>query len=378
MINSSGTVLIALIFLAVYSYAVYPALLTLLTLFFNRKVSLNGSQPMVTLIISARNEEKVIAEKIDNSSKLDYPKEKLEIIVVSDDSTDSTDEIVKGFAKNGVTLLSNLPKRGKTPGLNEAVLIASGELLVFSDADSMYDSNAVRNMVAVLGDPEVGLVTGSTRYLSGAGIADTSGFYTRLETRIKLLESSLGSCVGADGAIFAMRKSLYSPLRDDDINDLVIPLEVVKKGYRVIFREDVICFEPASDDTGMEFKRQARIANRTLRAVFRRTALMNPFRFPLFGFEFISHKLIRLSVPLFMLTSFPLNLALLRDGTLYQVLFASQIAFYFTALAGFLIERSGGNGGRLILPYHFVMVNGSIFLGWIKFLSGDKQTTWSQ
>lgn len=378
MIETPGIILIALLFLAVYSYAVYPAVLAVLGFFFSREVAVKESEPMVTLIISARNEEKVIGEKIENSLNLDYPKHKLEIMVVSDDSTDRTDERVRGFEKNGVILLSNLPRRGKTPGLNEAIPIAKGEVIVFSDADSIYESNAIRNMVRALGDPGVGLVTGSTRYISGAGIADTSGFYTRLEKRIKLLESSLGSCVGADGAIFAVRKSLYAPLRDDDINDLVIPLEVVKKGYRVILREDIICFEPASENTGKEFKRQARITNRTLRAIFRRVALMNPFKFPLFSFQIISHKLIRLSVPIFMLILFPLNFALLWDGTLYMLLFAGQSAFYFVALAGFLIERSGGKGGAMILPYHFVMVNASIFIGWMKFLSGNKQVTWGQ
>lgn len=378
MIETPGIILFALIFLVVYSYAVYPAVLAILGFFFSREVAATESEPVVTLIISARDEEKVIAKKIENSLNLDYPKHKLEIMVVSDDSTDLTDEIVKNFEKNDVILLSNLPRRGKTPGLNEAVPIAKGEVIVFSDADSIYEPNVIKNMVRTLGDPGVGLVTGSTRYMSGAGIADTSGFYTRLEKRIKLLESSLGSCVGADGAIFAMRKSLYEPLRDDDINDLVIPLEVVKKGYRVVFREDIICSEPASGDTGMEFKRQARITNRTLRAIFRRVALMNPFRFPLFGFQIISHKLIRLSVPFFMLVLFPLNLVLLGDGTMYEALFTGQCAFYFVALAGFFKERSGGKGGATILIYHFVMVNASILLGWIKFLSGDKQVTWGR
>ena len=269
---------------------------------------------------------------------------------------------------------------GKTAGLNVAVQKAAGEIIVFSDAGSMYPPDTIRKMVDYLSDPNVGLVTGSTRYVAvkDERLAETSGIYTRLERFIKRHESNIGSCVGADGAIFAMRKSLYQPLQDDDINDLVIPLNVVRQGYRVVLHADLYCFEASSPDSTSEFKRQTRITNRTLWALFRHKNLMNFCRHPLFSFELISHKLIRLSVPIFLMVLIPFNLLLLQDGFIYRLLLISQGVFYGGALIGYWQEMQGGNIGRVGFIYHFVLVNISIVMGWCKFLSGKKQVTWNR
>jgi len=367
-------------FLVLYPYVVYPVLLKGLSLFRSWKILVSEATPGMTLLISAFNEEDVIAEKVENALALDYPKENLEIIVVSDHSTDRTDEIVKRYQDRGVKLLTLPVRQGKTAGLNEAVRQAQGEIVVFSDADSLYKPDALRIIASSLaGDASVGLVTGSTDYASrGEGrMVVTTSMYTRFERFLKRYESRLGSCVGADGALFGMRKDLYEPLQQDDINDFVLPLRVVRQGYRVVLREDLICFEaPAVDERG-EFRRQARITNRTLRALFRHATLMNVFIYPLFSFELISHKLLKLSAPLFMLSLLPLNLLLLAQGPVFAAMLALQVAGYGFCLVRGWRERSGKKPVSAGFLYHFVMVNVSMLVGWTKFLTGQKSVIWS-
>jgi cellulose synthase/poly-beta-1,6-N-acetylglucosamine synthase-like glycosyltransferase len=363
----------------IYPYAVYPAALKILGSVFRRDIPRRDGTPVITVIISAFNEEKVIGEKIENTLKLDYPVEHLEIIVVSDNSTDKTNEIVKRYEKQGVLLLAQPVRKGKTAGLNEAVKNARGDILFFTDADSLYKTDALKIAAGVFsGNPKVGLLTGSTDYLAerdGKMVA-TTGMYTRLERFIKRQESLLGSCVGADGAIFAMRRALYSSLQHDDINDLVLPLNVVRQGWRVVFHENLVCTEaPAADESG-EFNRQVRITNRTLRALFRNADLMNILQYPLFSLELISHKLIRLTVPLFMLFLLPLNILLLTKGGIYSFMLLAQMVVYGFCLVRFRKERAGKRSTLLTFLYHFVIINLSMLIGWMKYLSGQKNVTW--
>jgi len=372
------TLFFIFLFLTFYSFFVYPVILSLLGCIIRKQVHGNTCTPPVTLIISAYNEESVIARKIENSLKLDYPRNLLEIMIVSDHSTDRTDSIVREYIGNGITLLSQPERSGKTAGLNGAVKRASGEILVFSDADAMYEPGAIKKMVNLLGDERVGLVTGSTRYIAetDGDMVETSSIYTDLERFIKRNESRVGSCVGADGAIFAMRKSLYQPLRSDDINDFVLPLTVVKSGYRVVLHDDLYCSEAASSDAGSEFQRQVRITNRTLRALFRNSELMNFFKFPFFSFELISHKLVRLGVPVFMVALIPLNALLVGEGLYYKVMMIGQGTFYGAALFAHICE-SYGRKRVLSMIYHFVFINISVLIGWRNYISGVKQITWN-
>ncbi|WP_054694439.1 glycosyltransferase family 2 protein [Geotalea toluenoxydans] len=271
-------VLIILIF---YPYVIYPGMLFLLGLVRNRKVVAGPGKPLVTIIIPAFNEEAVIGKKLQNTLMLDYPRQLLQIIVISDASTDGTDEIAGSFAKEGVKLLRNETRKGKTYGLNRACEMARGEVLVFTDADSMFHKEMLNLLVRNFAHKEIGLVTGSTRYLSKAGdgsMVATMGKYTLFERWIKEQESRIGSCIGADGAIFAMRREYYRPLDEKDINDFVIPLNVVRQGKRVVLDRDVYCLEEHADDEGMEFSRQIRITNRTIRALISNRDMLNPFR----------------------------------------------------------------------------------------------------
>ncbi len=368
-----------LLFLVLYSYFIYPGVLRIIASIYSRNIDAKKTTPVVTLIISAFNEGEFIAKKLENSLSLIYPKELLEIMVVSDCSTDNTDEIVKGYENRGIALLRSSIRRGKTAGLNDAITRAKGETVVFSDADSMYAADVIEKMVRLFGDPKVGLVTGTTQYMAEGTdgmIGETTGIYTKLERWIKEFETIIGSCVGADGAIFAIRKSLYQPLENDDINDFVIPMKIIRQGARAVFDRGIICREGASRDSENEFRRQIRITNRTIRALFRNIDLINIFKYPMFSFQLVSHKWLRFMVPFFMVIILPVNIMLLREGPAYFLFLSAQICFYLAALTGLILEKNKVES-KIGFAYHFLMVNISFLFGWLKFLSGDKQVTWN-
>ncbi len=364
--------------LFIYSYALYPVVLFGIGLVRRAPLRVHPSVPRVSIIISAYNEAAVIGRKLDNALALEYPPERLEILVISDSSTDGTDAAVQSYASRGVRLLRQEERMGKTAGLNRGVELVSGEIVIFTDADALFDADALRKMVSYFGDPRVGLVTGSTRYYAhrAGRLVVTSSLYTHLERLIKGLETRVGSCVGADGAIFGMRRELYRPLMADEINDLVLPLKVVRQGYRVVFAHDVFCSETASEETRKEFLRQVRITNRTLHAISRYAAMLNFHRYPLFSFQLISHKLIRFAVPFFMVALLILNIQLLHHGSFFAVLFALQLGCYTAAAIGWALESVGRSAGMFGLFCHFTLMNAAILMGWYRFFIGRKDVTW--
>jgi len=374
----SEIILFTLVLLIIYSYIIYPVILFIFGKLINKNIRVGDYLPRVTIIISAYNEEDVITAKLENTLKLEYPADSREIIVVSDCSDDNTDAIVSSYQDRGVVLLASKVRRGKTAGLNDAVSAAKGEVLVFTDADAMYSEDALMRMVRSLSDPNVGLVTGSTQYVSeeSGQMVETSSIYTKLERFLKEQESKIGSCVGADGAIFALKKKLYKSLKDDDINDLVIPLKVIQQRYRVIIDRDLVCREAPSVSSSSEFNRQIRITNRTIRGIFRHSDLLNVLRYPLFSFQMLSHKLIRLSVPFFALLLLPLNIMLLDSGIVYWFIFISQLLFYVLSIIGYYKETYLKEQSTYGIFYHFVMVQIAILLGWINYFIGNKQVTW--
>jgi cellulose synthase/poly-beta-1,6-N-acetylglucosamine synthase-like glycosyltransferase len=366
-----------------YAYVGYPAVLWLLAQFRPaavwRDTGPDASLPSVTLIVSAFNEEQVIGQKIENALSLDYPQNLLEIAVVSDGSNDRTCEIVRGFAHRGVVLRHYEGRIGKTACLNRAVPMAIGSIVVFSDANSAYKRGALKALVRPFEDPSVGFVTGWTRYGTAEdGSATASlGLYSKLGLVTKELESRLGSCVGADGAIFAIRKELYTPLEDYDINDLVIPFSINRKGYRGILQREAVCFEKDAGSAKGEFHRQVRITNRTLRAIMNYRELLNPFRFGLLSFELFSHKLCRFLVPLFLIGVLASNLLLLERGGFFLAALAAQGVFYAAAGAATLLSTTGFVSHVTETVRSFVIVNAAIALAWIKYFQGETYTTWS-
>ena len=241
-------------------------------------------EPGVTLIVSAFNEAAVIAEKIRNSLALDYPREKIEIVVISDASDDGTDEVVGQFAAQGVRLLRMNDRGGKTLGLNAGVRAAKGEIVVFSDANAMYLPDAIRKMTRNFADPQVGAVVGESTYADAEGGAQKSeSLYWKYETGIKRLETQIGSTVGGDGAIYAIRRSLYRDMRADALSDFVNPMQIVMAGYRCIYEPQAQSVEEAAEGFDKEFRRKVRIVNRAWRATWTLPALLNPLRFGWFS-----------------------------------------------------------------------------------------------
>ena len=281
------------VFITGYVYLGYPLLLYLLSgLVGSKKVpsplpsrggaggEVGDGIPFVTLIISAYNEESVIRRKLINALALDYPKDKLEILVVSDCSTDGTDAIVKSFQGQGVTLLRLDERHGKTYGLNQTVAITRGEVIVFSDANAMYEPDTIWKLARHFADEGVGYVVGESRYMTGDSSATRNeNFYWKYEQFLKRKESDTGSVVGGDGALYAIRKVLYEPLGTADINDFVNPLQIIAKGYSGVYEPEAVCWEETAGTYQGEFRRKIRIVNRALRGLWQVRQVLNPLKY---------------------------------------------------------------------------------------------------
>jgi cellulose synthase/poly-beta-1,6-N-acetylglucosamine synthase-like glycosyltransferase len=364
-----------------FAYGGYPLFLWVVSIFRSNKAQTQSSTyvPRVSLLISVHNEERSIDPKLENALALDYPKKSLEIIVVSDASSDRTDEIVRQFSDQGIRLLRQHVRKGKSAALNMAVAEAKGEIIVFSDGNAMYDGKAVKYLVRHFRDPSTGFVSGITKYISNTAgsSADSTGLYSRLEHSTKRLESLIGSCVGADGAIFAIRKEVYTPLKAHDINDLVIPLQIVGQGFRGMLEERAFCLEKTAGNLKGEFNRQVRISTRTIRAIFENRGLLNPIRWPFFSFQLISHKLLKLLVPFFMILTLVTNVLLVTTSLLYYVLLVFQVWYYVLVWWGHLDQKAGRANQLTGMAHAFSFVNCALLLGWIKYFQGETYSTWS-
>jgi glycosyltransferase involved in cell wall biosynthesis len=364
-----------------YIYIGYPLLLGLLGLGKRSERGEDMPLPSVSILIAAYNEARDIETTLRNKLALDYPRDRLEVIVVSDESTDGTDAIVAEVAAVAdipVKLVRQQPRMGKTAGLNLIVPQARGDILVFSDANSIYEAQALRHLVACFADPDVGYATGKMVYTNpeGALLGDGCSSYMKYENRLRELETRLGSVVGVDGGIDAMRRSLYTPLAADQLPDFVQPLKVIEQGYRVVYAPDALLMEAALGNAGSEYPMRVRVALRALWALHDMRALLNPFRQGLFSLQLVSHKLLRYLAFIPLLLVFIANILLLRADPVYPVLFGGQLLFYFLAWFGYYSEGKGSSPRYLALPYYFTLLNlASMHAVW-RYLKGEKQVIW--
>jgi len=330
--------------------------------------------PKVTIIISAYNEEKDIEEKVNNSLQLDYPLHKLEVIVSSDGSTDQTNNIVAGIHDERLILKKFEGRLGKTACLNKVIPEAKGEIIVFTDANSMFAPEMLKLLVKNFHDFQIGAVSGWTKYFSPESGEETTSLYALLEKKTKLDESAVSSCVGADGAIFAIRKELYIPLGANDINDFIIPLNVVRKGKRVILDKDIYCVEETTKGTQNIFKRQVRITTRTAWAIRRNIELLNIFKFKSFSLFLLSHKVIRLLTPFILLFTLILNLMILKLSTFYLITLSGQALFWLLGLIGLL----GVTRVRLIsICKFFIITFAAQLIGCLRMMAGIEDIMWT-
>lgn len=367
--------------LLAYSYVGYPALLGLLARLAPRKAAIRDSAelPSVTLLVSAYNEVDVIREKLENSIALDYPKDLVEIIVISDCSNDGTDQVVQQFASSGVRLIRQMQRRGKTEGLNLAVPQSAGEILVFSDANALYAPNAIGALVSHFDDPQVGYVVGNARYTehgSNTAAEAAEGLYWRLETWLKKKESIFYSVVGGDGALYAIRRELYTPLRSIDINDFLNPLQIINRNFLGVFEPAAVSYEEAAGTFQKEFRRRIRIISRGLSAVLSVKGVLNPFKHTRHWFLLISHKILRWSAPFFMVVLLFSSL-LLAKSVFFRAAILLQVAFYLTAAIGGFLQQRRETGRVLSVPFYFCVVNLASLIGCFYFLTGNLSGTWT-
>jgi cellulose synthase/poly-beta-1,6-N-acetylglucosamine synthase-like glycosyltransferase len=369
---------------AVYAYVGFPALAALLGAVSPRHraiVDRRSERRKVTVIISAYNEERSLEAKIRNVLATDYPRHRLQILVVSDASTDRTDDIARSFATDGVRLIVQPIRRGKSIGLNDAIERARGDIVIFTDANATFTPHTIPTLLRYFADPAIGLVTGYTQYESdGSGeVARATNLYTALERTIKIAESRWGCCVGADGAVFAMRRRLFYPLRPDDINDFVIPLEVIAQGSECVFASGAWCAEPASETVASEFRRQARITNRTLRALWRHVGLLNPFRYGLYSFFLFSHKIVRFLVPV-LITCSMVALGLLAGLRWPSLAIAVIVVAVIARLMRTAVPPAFASRAIAARPIRMVNIavtmHAAALQGWWHFLCGRRDVVW--
>jgi cellulose synthase/poly-beta-1,6-N-acetylglucosamine synthase-like glycosyltransferase len=365
--------------LIIYIYIGYPALIIVISTIAPNNVKKETKNTTVSIVISAYNEEQYIADTVNNKLEQLFPKSALEVIVVSDGSTDKTDEIMKNFHDPRVRFIRQEPRQGKTASLNMAITHAKGEIIIFSDANSRYQSNAVRSLVDNFSDPRVGYVTGKMMYTNNEGspIGDGCSSYMRYENFLRLYETQVNSIVGVDGGIDAMRKDLYQPMTPDQLPDFVQPLRVVEKGFRVIYDPEAVLQEEALSDQRSEYRMRIRVSLRALWALFDMRNLLNPVKYPVFSWQLISHKILRYMTWFPIIIVLVFNPLLLDSGFTYQAMFISQIFFYACVLMGFLMG-SGKDLPRLIsAPYYFILINAASALAFFQFIRGKKQVLWT-
>ena len=359
-----------------YVYVGYPAFLLIVTrLRGPRRVRQADITPTVSFVISAYNEADVIRRKLDNTLAIAYPHEALEVVVISDASTDGTDEIVAQYADPRVRLARQDARRGKTAGLNAVLPTLTGELVVFSDANAMYEPDALLKLARNFADQEVGCVTGEARYLSGRrNTADVGErVYWDYEIQLKRLETALGSMVGGDGAIYAIRRALWQPLPENAINDFLNPLQIVAAGWRAVYEPDAVCFEETAGAVRSEYRRRVRIVSRSWRAVFQAPGVLNPFQVGLFAWSLLSHKMLRWLSGVFVTVA--IVAAIGAFAPLYHGYRAVIIAALAVALAFVTITPLGRRISKLF--GYFCVIYAASLVGVIRGSFGRVSGVWS-
>jgi cellulose synthase/poly-beta-1,6-N-acetylglucosamine synthase-like glycosyltransferase len=345
-----------------YTYVLFPGLVLLRARLRPRPHVSAPITPPVSVIVAARNEARSIGAKLENLLNLDYPQDRLQVVVAADGCDDDTDSAARARGDGRIRVLS-LPRVGKASALNAAVGVATGEILVFSDANSLYARDALRALVAPFADSDVGAVAGDQRYLADhaeAAVATGERLYWDLDRAIKRAESRGGNAISATGAIYAVRHELFSQVPPGVTDDFATSTAVIARGKRLVFAPEAIAFEPVARSGRDEFARKVRVMTRGLNAVVARHELLNPRRYGFYALQLLSHKVLRrlMSLPLAALA---LSAAVeARRSRAFRALAAAQGMVYGLGTVGLLLRRRGGWRSRVLaLPAYFCLVNGA-------------------
>jgi cellulose synthase/poly-beta-1,6-N-acetylglucosamine synthase-like glycosyltransferase len=364
-------------FLLFYVYAGYPLLLALIGLFVRRPQTEAGYTPRISVLIAAYNEEEAIERKIQQTLALEYPHEKLEVLVLSDCSTDRTEEIVKAFPDSRVRLVRMPDRRGKTFAQNVGVKEATGEVIIFSDATAIYHVKALLYLACNYQDASVGAVSGRYQYFDPGEQSPTglgSVAFWNYENLIKKLQSSISTITGCCGCIYSVRKEVYTELPADIISDLVQPLQAIRKGYRVVFEDRALAYEETTQSTSEEFSMRVRVVTRAMRGLLSVSDLLKPWKFAWPAFQLWSHKIMRWMVPLFLIAILAANLALI-DFRFYRFTLAVQLFFYAAALLNMLLPLHR-QWKPLGIPLFFCTLNAAALVSMLEICRGRKYVTW--
>jgi cellulose synthase/poly-beta-1,6-N-acetylglucosamine synthase-like glycosyltransferase len=362
----------------VYTYVGYPLLVALVGVIRPRTQRRGAFEPSVSVIITAYNEERDLAAKLENTVALDYPRELLEIIVASDCSSDRTDEIAQEFASRGVLLYRQPQRLGKTTAQNAAVERARGEILLFSDATTMYRPDVLRAMMPNFADPTVGCVAGRLIYVdpTGSNVGRGAVSYWSYETFLKKHESRACSLIGASGCLYAVRHSAYLPLYPEAHGDFIIATKMIQQGLRTVFEPGAVCTEETNRRIDNELKMRVRVIAQTFTDLWRHRQMLNPFRSGFYALELLSHKVMRYLVPFFLLTILSASGILASGSLFFEILFAVQVACYAGAAFTSVLDRVGVRSQLLVFPQYFVIVNLASVIAVYKLLRGERYARW--
>lgn len=333
--------------------------------------------PSITVLCPAYNEEEKIEEKIISFRNLDYPKDKIKMIVISDDSTDNTNEIVKKYENENVKLVIQKPRKGKVAGHNMVLPSINTDYVLSTDANSIFHKSAVLELVKTMeSDDRIGIVSGELRLKKKNDQDSGEGIYWKFESLLKKMESDWHSIIGANGSIFLIKREFFTKLLPGSVDDFERTLLVLKNNYIGKYNRKAKVFEETSEKSVEELQRKVRIISRQLFAIKRNSSLLNFFRFPRISWMLFSHKIIRWSLPLWSLLLFLSSIILGLNSTFFAVISLLQILFYLGGSIELKLESAGSSWKPLKIPAYFLTMNVSAFLAFLKFLKGEQMATW--
>lgn len=376
-----------IVFYTFLGYGILLYILVKLKRAFNKKLiyqaGLQSDLPSCTLIVAAYNEQEIMHQKIQNTLGLIYPPAKLEVIFITDGSIDKTPEIVSQY--NDIRLMHSVERKGKIAAVHRAVSSANNEILVFTDANTFLNANALINICRHYRDVKVGAVAGEKRiHLNDNADASTAGegFYWKYESTLKRWDSELYSVVGAAGELFSVRKSLYTPVGSDIIlDDFMISMNIAADGYKIVYEPEAFAVENASEDVAEELKRKVRIAAGGIQSIIKLKRLLNVFRYGTLSFQYISHRVLRWTVtPFFLALLFFSSIKLTVDdgGSFYCLALAAQILFYLLAILGMYFEKQKIRIKIAFIPYYFCIMNYAVIAGIIRYFGKGQSAIWEK
>ena len=362
----------------IYTYVGYPLLLLALSSIRTKPIAKGMCRPSVTVIITAYNEERDLRAKIENTLSLLYDATLLDVIVASDCSTDRTDEIVRSFSDQNVKLHRQTERLGKTAAQNAAVELAKGDIILFSDATTLYEADVLDVIVPNFADPTVGCVAGKLIYVDprDSGVGKGARSYWGYETFLKTHESRICSLIGASGCLYAVRRSAYVPLYNEACSDFIIATKMVEQGLRAVYEPAAVCWEETNDQADKELKMRVRVITQTYTDLWRHRHMINPLRSGFYAVQLISHKILRYLVPVFLILLFISSGVLAIDSLFFRLVLIAQFAFYLTAAAGWLALRLGVKSGIIVFPQYFVLANWAALHAFYKFVRGERYARW--